>query len=104
MNRNHKRSGLTLAACGLLVALGAPAQAAGASPWADDLRSSLRLIAGQNAESADTLRAGIEIKLQPGWHTYWRYPGDSGVPPRFSLCRLRQRRDRQGALSGAARL
>ena len=83
MNRNHKLSGLTLAACGLLVTLGAPAQAAGASPWADDLRSSLRLIAGQNAESADTLRAGIEIKLQPGWHTYWRYPGDSGVPPRF---------------------
>jgi DsbC/DsbD-like thiol-disulfide interchange protein len=29
--------------------------------------------------------AGIEIKLQPGWHTYWRYPGDSGVPPRFDF-------------------
>ena len=26
-------------------------------------------------------RAGIEIKLKDGWHTYWRYPGDSGVPP-----------------------
>ena len=23
--------------------------------------------------------------MQPGWHTYWRYPGDSGVPPRFSF-------------------
>ncbi len=31
------------------------------------------------------MRAGIEIKLQPGWHTYWRYPGDSGVPPRFTF-------------------
>ena len=31
------------------------------------------------------LRAGIEIKLQPGWKTYWRYPGDSGVPPRFDF-------------------
>ena len=20
-----------------------------------------------------------------GWHTYWRYPGDSGVPPQFSF-------------------
>ncbi len=32
-----------------------------------------------------TLRAGIEIKLQPGWKTYWRYPGDSGVPPQFDF-------------------
>ena len=31
------------------------------------------------------MRAGIEIKLQPGWKTYWRYPGDSGVPPRFDF-------------------
>ena len=21
--------------------------------------------------------------MRPGWHTYWRYPGNSGVPPRF---------------------
>jgi len=26
-------------------------------------------------------RAGVEIKLKDGWKTYWRYPGDSGVPP-----------------------
>ena len=26
-------------------------------------------------------RSGVEIKLKPGWKTYWRYPGDSGVPP-----------------------
>lgn len=25
--------------------------------------------------------AGIEVRLAPGWKTYWRYPGDSGVPP-----------------------
>jgi len=25
--------------------------------------------------------AGIEIRLDPHWKTYWRYPGDSGVPP-----------------------
>ena len=31
------------------------------------------------------LRAGVEIKLQPGWKTYWRYPGDSGVPPVFDF-------------------
>ena len=31
------------------------------------------------------MRAGVEIKMQPGWKTYWRYPGDSGVPPRFDF-------------------
>lgn len=27
--------------------------------------------------------AAIRIQLQPGWKTYWRAPGDSGIPPRF---------------------
>ncbi len=31
------------------------------------------------------LRAGVEIRLDPGWKTYWRYPGDSGVPPTFGF-------------------
>src|SRR6187397_1512976 len=59
------------------------AKAADASPWSDDIRSSIRLVAGGTQGGA--LRAGIEIKLQPGWKTYWRYPGDSGVPPSFSF-------------------
>ena len=33
----------------------------------------------------DIHRAGIEIRLAPGWKTYWRYPGDSGIPPRFDF-------------------
>jgi DsbC/DsbD-like thiol-disulfide interchange protein len=31
------------------------------------------------------LRAGVEIRLAAGWKTYWRYPGDSGVPPAFDF-------------------
>ena len=79
------RIGVTLAACGIAALLGAPAHAADASPWVEDNYSGLRLIAGANPSGAESLRAGIEIKMQPGWHTYWRYPGDSGVPPRFSF-------------------
>ncbi len=46
-----------------------------------------RLIAGAALKSVDAvwLRAGIEIRLDPGWHTYWRDPGDSGVPPTFDF-------------------
>ena len=54
-------------------------------PGSTDTHSAIRLIAGANKSGADSLRAGIEIKLQPGWKTYWRYPGDSGVPPRFDF-------------------
>src|SRR5207302_4904808 len=23
---------------------------------------------------------GVRLKIAPGWHTYWRYPGDAGIP------------------------
>ena len=73
------------AACGLAVMFAGPVYAADASAWIDDSHSAIRIIAGNNPQDADLLRAGIEIKLQPGWKTYWRYPGDSGVPPRFDF-------------------
>lgn len=28
--------------------------------------------------------AAIRIKLAPGWKTYWRSPGDAGIPPQFN--------------------
>jgi len=59
------------------------AHAAEASPWDGDARSAVRLIMGM--PDGATLRAGVEIRLAPGWKTYWRYPGDSGVPPRFDF-------------------
>lgn len=27
---------------------------------------------------------GLRIRLEPGWKTYWRSPGDAGIPPQFS--------------------
>ena len=71
------------AACSIATAL--PARADDASPWSGDSHSAIRLVAGANTAGAAPLRSGVEIKLQPGWKTYWRYPGDSGVPPRFDF-------------------
>jgi DsbC/DsbD-like thiol-disulfide interchange protein len=53
------------------------------SAWIKDTHSALRLLAGSRTGSV--LMGGIEIQLQPGWKTYWRTPGDSGVPPRFDF-------------------
>jgi len=44
----------------------------------------VRLIATGPVEDGHYL-AGLEFVLEPGWHTYWRYPGDAGIPPQISL-------------------
>lgn len=31
-----------------------------------------------------THMAALRITLAPGWKTYWRAPGDAGIPPQFS--------------------
>ena len=59
------------------------ARAQDSSPWQKDGHSAVRLVAG--SRSGAVLLGGIAFQLQPGWHTYWRNPGDSGVPPRFDF-------------------
>jgi DsbC/DsbD-like thiol-disulfide interchange protein len=72
-----------LAAAVIVLSVAAPARAQDSSPWVKDGHSALRLLAG--SRSGAVLLGGIAIQLQPGWHTYWRNPGDSGVPPRFDF-------------------
>ncbi len=85
MNDIHRTFAVISVSCLFVASTGTPTQAADESPWNDDVRSAVRLIAGSNTRSNPTLRAGVEIKLRPGWKTYWRYPGDSGVPPNFDF-------------------
>ena len=72
-----------LAATVLAASLVPQARAQDASPWLKDGHSAVRLLAG--SRSGAVLLGGIAFQLQPGWHTYWRNPGDSGVPPRFDF-------------------
>lgn len=85
MNNIHRPMCAALIACGIAVVSGGTVCAAGESPWSEDVRSAVRLVSGANNNGDAHLRAGIEIKMQPGWKTYWRYPGDSGVPPHFDF-------------------
>ncbi len=53
-----------------------------ASVWSAGTHSAVRLIAG--GKTADgAYRVGVEIRLKDGFKTYWRVPGDAGVPPSF---------------------
>jgi len=69
--------GRALASALALVLVSAPARGADSfsTDWAAGAKSQERLIA------AGPDLAGFEIALAPGAITYWRDPGDSGLPP-----------------------
>ena len=78
--------GFALAALTSSLAIEARAQDASpkdASPWQRGMHSAVRLLAG--SRSGSVLLGGISVQLDPGWKTYWRTSGDSGVPPRFDF-------------------
>ena len=52
---------------------------AAATAWVNSDFSQIRLIAVPG-ESRQDIQVGLQIRLEPGWKTYWRSPGDSGVP------------------------
>lgn len=56
-----------------------------ASAWERNPYASARLLAGGEGDAG--VLVGVQIRLEPGWKTYWRVPGESGVPPRFDWSR-----------------
>jgi len=74
-------SSLALTVC-LAFAGACLAASPGESPWVGENYSKVRLVSGTGAREGQYL-VGVQIKLKPGWKTYWRMPGDSGVPPSF---------------------
>jgi suppressor for copper-sensitivity B len=52
-----------------------------ASEWAATKQVRLRLIAAVTGSGgAASVPLGLQFELQPGWKTYWRSPGDAGLP------------------------
>ncbi|MDA4844810.1 protein-disulfide reductase DsbD domain-containing protein [Hoeflea poritis] len=77
-----------LAAPGLVwcLALAPMSATAASSAWVETEGGRIRVSALE--PSADgTIRAALDIELLPGWKTYWRDPGESGVPPSFKVDR-----------------
>ena len=70
----------------LATAAPAPSHAQGEPPAlrTDHLYS--RLVAEDDAVvPGESLRVGLWLRHDPEWHTYWRNPGDSGLPTRIEL-------------------
>src|SRR5258705_742891 len=52
-----------------------------ASAWQRNDQAAARLIAAVTAVGeVERLPVGLQLDLEPGWKTYWRSPGDSGIP------------------------
>lgn len=62
------------------MALGLTAPALAQSPYGDVV--SAEILPGWETPEG-THMAGLRLVLADGWKTYWRAPGDSGIPPAF---------------------
>ena len=71
----------------LLVSLTLSSQAS-TSDWTETPGGRVRIVledsSPDNAVSHER-RGALQIELQPGWKTYWRNPGDAGVPPQINI-------------------
>ncbi len=67
-----------------LAAVGAPSAIAASSSWSEIAGAKIRMLAVADA-SGQTIDGAFEVELADGWKTYWRTPGDSGIPPTFDF-------------------
>lgn len=77
-----------------LVTFALPARAA-STGWSEVEGGAVRLISAGPPESDGSYAAGLEFMLDPGWHTYWRYPGDAGIPPQIDISGANNVRDHE---------
>lgn len=54
---------------------------AASSSWEVAEGGRVRLVTSGPPDASGHLRGALQIDLKPGWKTYWREPGSSGVPP-----------------------
>ena len=74
-------STLLRAFCLLLLPLAAVAQSS--TVRTDQVRAELVAHAPEGVAPGKTVWLGLLIEHQPHWHTYWKNPGDSGLPTRL---------------------
>jgi DsbC/DsbD-like thiol-disulfide interchange protein len=57
---------------------------AASSDWFETKGAKMRLITAVRPDS-QKVDAALEVLLEKGWKTYWRSPGESGIPPFFDF-------------------
>ncbi|MCP4316375.1 MAG: hypothetical protein GY789_10250 [Hyphomicrobiales bacterium] len=57
---------------------------AASSEWAETDGGRIRISALEPSQDG-SIRAVLDVDLLPGWKTYWRDPGEAGVPPSVQI-------------------
>jgi suppressor for copper-sensitivity B len=62
-----------------------PGNPATAQGWVEASQVQGRLLIADQAVTFEkrAVLAGLDLRLSENWHTYWRVPGDSGLPPQL---------------------
>lgn len=60
---------------------------ASSSEWFKNEGGQVRLVTRGKPDAQGRIQGLLEIQLEPGWKTYWRDPGGSGVPPQIDISR-----------------
>jgi len=81
--RRHIRAmSTTRLICALsLVLASASSAGAASSGWHHVEGGSIRIVTSGAPDADGLMRGALEIRLKPGWKTYWLDPGSAGVPP-----------------------
>ena len=70
----------------LLLLLAAPcADAAESAPVVSPRATATLISDTDTVQPGQPYRLALRLRLAPGWHTYWRNPGDAGVAPDLTL-------------------
>lgn len=70
--------------CILLISAGSQhAFAQNTSSWVMDAYTRSRIFVGDYEADKKILHLGWQVSLKDGWKTYWRSPGEAGLPPRW---------------------
>jgi DsbC/DsbD-like thiol-disulfide interchange protein len=69
----------------LFLAFSQTTAVATSSDWQKVQGGRVRLVTAGGPGADGVLHGALEIDLQPGWKTYWRDPGDAGVPPQVDV-------------------
>lgn len=69
----------------LAMAAAPPARALESAPVVSKRATATLVAEADSLGAGGKVRLGLRLRLAPGWHTYWKNPGDAGVPAEIAL-------------------
>ena len=78
-----RRHACILATAGFLLAWSSPATCRATATGGSENVAVALLSEHASIRPSEPFRVGLRMKMKKGWHTYWKQPGDAGLPLRI---------------------